>query len=152
MQVEGLQGRWGWTPRPHHSPFTGPRMCKANKILRNNSRLGERGPKSQSDRDLLSQAGVRLFFRQRPKTILAPTGVKRLQSCIPGPEGGSLENHILRQAEERVLEKMEKSLQAHLQSQLNPPGLQCGVALPSIAFLVRFILRSSMVASANLAG
>lgn len=85
--MEGLQGRWGWTPRSHHSPFTDPQMCKANKTLRNNSRLRVRGPKSQSDRDLLSQAGVRLFFRKRPRTILAPTGVKRPQSCILGPEG-----------------------------------------------------------------
>lgn len=65
-----------------------------------------------------------------------------------GREGaeGSLENHIYTYAEERALEKM-----AYLQSAEFTTGVQGRVAIPSIVFLVRFILRSSIVASSDLA-
>lgn len=42
MQVAGVQGRWGQTPRPHHGPLTDPRLCKPHKTR--GARLGLREP------------------------------------------------------------------------------------------------------------
>lgn len=87
MQVVGLPGRWGWTPRSHLSLLTDPQLCKPNKTERSTEQEKAGAPWGGQDLEWWWLREARPFTREAGGVgMSAPSGARQAECCLPGPE------------------------------------------------------------------